>query len=72
VERKVYAIGDVGGTKTLLLLVDGDRQVLWRQRLRTPAGSPPEVVVETIDEALSQGQREIGLDRRHLAAWASA
>ncbi|HPU00636.1 MAG: ROK family protein [Firmicutes bacterium] len=66
-ERKVYAIGDVGGTKTLLLLVDGDRQVLWRQRLRTPAGSPPEVVVETIDEALSQGQREIGLDRRHLA-----
>jgi glucokinase len=49
--EQVYCTVDVGGTKILLLLIDGDKNVLHRERFSTPAEVSPEEMVRVISRS---------------------
>jgi glucokinase len=44
---------DIGGTKILLLLVDEDRNILFRERYPTPKQAEPEEMIRTINSLVS-------------------
>lgn len=65
-EHSVYAVADVGGTKILLLLLGPAGNVLLRRRLPTPPEAAPELLINTLNEAIDKALRESGRDRSSL------
>ncbi len=64
---RIYAAADVGGTKTLLMLVGPARNVILRHKISTPAQARPEHVVRALDGALSGALQAAGREREELA-----
>jgi glucokinase len=67
VKENIYCCVDVGGTKILILLIDGERRVLYRDRILTPTGATPEAMVEAISGAIASGLAGCGLSQSSLA-----
>lgn len=65
--QTVYCCVDVGGTKILLLLIDGDRKVLYRAKSPTPAQASPAVMAGAINDAIRDGLAETGLAEQSLS-----
>ncbi len=51
-KQKLFWTIDIGGTKVLLLLIDSNGKVLFRQKIKTPKPSKPQAVVDTIVETI--------------------
>jgi glucokinase len=47
-DNKIYSLVDIGGTKVLMLLVNGKGGVVYREKRSTPEPAEPEALVHTI------------------------
>ncbi|MEW5785503.1 MAG: ROK family protein [Bacillota bacterium] len=65
--KKVYCVVDIGGTKTLLLLIDQKRQVLFRDKYATPGGVKPEQLAGAIQTSAAAALKQSGLVAAQLA-----
>ncbi len=60
-EKQLYCIVDIGGTKVLLLFIDGGGRVLFREKAKTPKPARPEAVVETVRDLFARGASRLEL-----------
>jgi glucokinase len=59
-KNNLYCAVDIGGTKILLLLIDSEGNVLYREKTSTPKPEHPESIVETITEILDRAAGKAG------------
>lgn len=64
---EIYGCVDVGGTKILLLLIDGERSVVYRGKFPTPLGTAPETMAEAVSSAIEAALSTAGLGKGSLA-----
>ncbi len=57
-DRELYWVVDIGGTKILSLLIDKRGRVLFRQKTSTPRPSEPEAVADAIVQTMRQAAGE--------------
>lgn len=67
--KKVFCTIDIGGTKILLLLVDHNRTVLYREKSATPAGVSPGELVSLIGDAAGRALNDTGLPQGALSGF---
>lgn len=53
-DKELYWSVDIGGTKILLLLLDGGGRVLFREKIKTPQPSTPEAVADAITRTIDE------------------
>lgn len=53
-DKELYWAVDIGGTKILLLMVDINGQVMFREKIKTPRPSEPEIVVDLIVQTITE------------------
>ncbi|MFU8794003.1 MAG: ROK family protein, partial [Dethiobacteria bacterium] len=56
----LYCLVDIGGTKILMLLIDKNGRVLFRDKRSTPRPTPPESLIDTVKTMLIDAKRETG------------
>jgi glucokinase len=67
--ENVYCIADIGGSKILILLINQNREVLFKEKIPTPKSSDPRVLVTVIkniaDKAIAiiSAEKEIHLTK---------
>lgn len=62
--NELYCAVDIGGTKILLLLIDGNGHIVFRERTGTPEPAKPENVVATVSGLLDKAMRKAGLSAK--------
>lgn len=58
-----YCLIDIGGSKILLLLVDIEGRVLFREKVVTPKPKTPDSIVERVNSLLNKAISEAGLPK---------
>jgi len=67
--NNLYCAVDIGGTKILLLLIDGNGQVLCKIKTATPEPSNPNNIIETVTGVINNSLNESGFtSKRELSA----
>lgn len=65
--KKIYCAVDVGGTKILLLLIDANRKVLFKERFSTPSQAPPEEMIRVINRYIAAAVAQTDCTVQNLA-----
>ncbi len=60
-DQKLYCAADIGGSKILLLLIDDNSRVLFREKTKTPKPEEPAAVIEAVRTLLDKAYRDTGL-----------
>lgn len=61
-DKKFYCVIDIGGTKILILLIDAEGKVLFKEKHPTPVPKLPELIIRTIQSLLVKGKAKAGFD----------
>ncbi|MDZ4133642.1 MAG: ROK family protein, partial [Dethiobacteria bacterium] len=62
-KSKLYCTVDIGGTKILLLLINKEGSVLFREKIATPKPEEPSAVVDAVRVLLNKAL--LTIDSRH-------
>ncbi len=65
--EKVYCTVDVGGTKILLMLIDQQREILFKEKFSTPTNASPEKIAQVINKSASTALAQLGINKAMLA-----
>lgn len=65
--ENIYGAIDIGGTKILIYLIDSERNILFKQRLPTPAGKGVGALVNTVNRGIRCGLSEANPDLEKLS-----
>lgn len=60
----LYCAVDIGGSKILLLLIDGTGNVLFREKAATPRPEEPAAIIRTMETLLQKANSECGLEAK--------
>lgn len=66
-DKEVYCTVDVGGTKILIMLVNRQRKIIFRERYNTPSGATPDKIAEGINKSVSTALAQQGIAKSSMA-----
>ncbi|HHX86957.1 MAG TPA: ROK family protein, partial [Firmicutes bacterium] len=64
--ENIFCAIDIGGTKILVYLIDRFRRIRFKQRLATPAGEDPEVLVNIVNKEIGLALQTAKINPRDL------